>query len=349
MTEAALHIRIASQIRVRLAQVGGATVALTLIGLMTRAITVITQILIARHFGTTAASDAFFATEIIPDVFVNLLASGLGMVFIPIYAEYRVQSGDEEAWRFASAFLVGSTLLSVLFAGCILIGAPLLISLIAPGFDGEARAMAIHLMRIMAISMLLLGLNAGLRGLLQSNRNFLAPDLARFVYTCVLCVAAWLFSGRFGIYSLGWGIVVGVGLQFGLQLLSATRQKLLHPEWTLDHPGARRAGRQLLPLVVAISWTSVMFVLDRMAASGMAEGSIAAINYANRMIMLPVGIFAIPLQTTLYPTLAQPGRSRQSQTACRHDADRHPRPALRDHACLCGSVDPECAAHSAAV
>ena len=289
----------------RLAEVSGAALALMIINILGRGVTVLTQMVIAREFGATIYAEAFFATEVIPELFTSLVAGGFGMVFIPLFAQYRLEQGEAGAWRFASAFLVISTLFSIVFAILVAIGAPFLVRVIAPGFEGEARDITITLIRIMAVSLLLLGLNAGLRGLLQSHREFVVPDSARLLYTIVLCVAAWGFSQQYGVVVLAWGIVFGTGAQLLIQLWRAIQGGLFQSEWAFSHPGIKEATKRIFPLLIATAGLQVFLVLDRMAASELVTGSIAWLNYANRMILLPVGIFAIPLQTTLYPTLSQ--------------------------------------------
>src|SRR5687768_6967291 len=99
--------------RSRLRQVSGATLTLTVTGALARIITLLTQMVIAREFGVSIFSDAYFATQNVPELFNEFLVVGFSMAFIPIFVEYRITHGVDEAWKFVSSFLFLSTLVSL--------------------------------------------------------------------------------------------------------------------------------------------------------------------------------------------------------------------------------------------
>lgn len=293
-----------SEWRSRLRQVSGATLALVVTGTSGRIITSLTQMVIAHEFGVSIFSDAYFATQSIPELFADLIAVSFSMIFIPMFAEYRITQGEDEAWKFASSFILLSAIVSLFLASIVAVCSPFLISVIAPGFHRPTRQIAIKLLRIMALSIILLGLKAGTRGLLHSHREFIVPELARIAYNCVLFGVAWILSNRFGVSVLAWGIVFAAIIQLTIQFLGAAKQGILKLGWVLDHPGTRKAAKQLVPFLIAISGMRIVFFLDMMVASGLSEGNIAALNYAIRISLLPIGIFVLPLRTVIFPTLS---------------------------------------------
>jgi len=294
----------ASTWRSRCEYIPGATLVLAVTGTLGRIITLITQTIIAREFGLSVFSDAYFAMEKVPELLISFVAAGFSAAFIPMFAEYRVSQGEDEAWRFASSFLFLSLIVSLAFTLVTVLGAAPLVSVIAPGFQGDARAISIRLLRIMALSVMFLGVNAGLLGLLQSYGEFFVPEWGRIAYNCILLGAAWTLSRGAGVYALAWGIVLAAIIWLLIQIVGVVRRGALRLTWVIDHPGTRRAVRKLLPFVIAVSGVEITFMIDRMVASGLSEGSIAALNYASRIVLLPVGLFAIPLRTAFYPTLS---------------------------------------------
>lgn len=291
--------------RSRFQDITGATLVLAITGTLARIITLVTQTIIAREFGLSAYSDAYFAMEKVPELLISFVAVGFSATFIPMFAETRIRQGEDEAWEFASSFLFLSLIVSLILTGVAIGGASPLVSLITPGFEGVAREISVRLLRIMALSIMFLGLNAGLVGLLQSYGNFVIPECGRIAYNCVLLGAAWTLSRGIGVSILAWGTVLAAMIWLVVQLVGLIRQGGLRLVWVFDHPGTRQAVRQLLPFVIAMSGVEIMLLLDRMVASGLPEGSIAALNYASRIILLPVGLFAIPLRTAFYPTLSR--------------------------------------------
>jgi putative peptidoglycan lipid II flippase len=296
---------IVSSRRSRLQHVPGLTLLLAVTGTLGRVITLITQTIIARELGLSMLSDAYFATEKVPELLISFVAAGFSATFIPMFAQYRISQGDDEAWKFASSFLLLSLLVSLLFTLVTVLCASPLVSVIAPGFQGAGREIAVSLLRIMALSTMFLGLNAGLMGLLQSHGEFIVPEVGRIAYNCVLLGAAWTLSRGLRVSVLAWGTVLAAIIWLVIQIVGVVKQGALRLVWVFDHPGIRRAVKQLLPYVIAISGVEITLMLDRMVASGLAAGSIAALNYASRIILLPVGLFAIPLRTAFYPTLSK--------------------------------------------
>jgi len=163
----------------------------------------------------------------------------------------------------------------------------------------------------MSLSIVFLGLGAGLRGLLQSHREFIVPELAQVAYTSTLFVFALTLSSKFGVFVLAWGIVFGAVLQLAIQFLGALKQGVLKLVWAFDRAGTKEAAKQLLPFLITVSGMQIIYMLDRMVASGLPEGSVAALDYASRIMLLPVGLFANPLRTTLYPNLSTLAAQRQ--------------------------------------
>ncbi|HUI39248.1 MAG TPA: lipid II flippase MurJ, partial [Candidatus Nitrosotalea sp.] len=104
----------------------------------------------AHYFGSSFAADAFRAAFRIPNALQNMFGEGvLSASFIPVYAGLLARDDDEEARRTAGAV---AAILALTISSLVLIGVlatPYLIEIIAPGFHGETRVLAIQLVRIL--------------------------------------------------------------------------------------------------------------------------------------------------------------------------------------------------------
>lgn len=289
----------------------GNTLLLSLIGLFNRSLTVVTQIVIASRFGTSLQADAYSATEIIPDLFIVLIGSGLSMAFIPHYDRFRTAANrsnrskgivqNQEQRNFASAFILSITLLFLGLTLLLFIGAPVVVSLLAPGFEGEARTTTISLFRIMVLTLAFLGPEAGLRGLFHTYKEFATPDLSRFVYNLILLLSVIFFSDRLSIQSVGIGMVGGAAIMIGIQMRRALQLGILEFKWRLYHPAITEILRKTPAILIVLAWPMLLLAIDRSISSSLDAGNIAALGYANRISMLPIGILVLPLITVLYP------------------------------------------------
>src|SRR5918912_1158408 len=194
--------------------------------LLSRVVGLIRQRVFAYYFGTSDAADAFNAAFRIPNFLQNIFGEGaLSASFIPVYANLLARGDKEEASRVADAIL---TLLALVTSIIVLIGiltTPYLISLIAPGFEGEKREWTIKLVRIFFPGAGLLVLSAWCLGVLNSHRRFFLSYTAPVIWNIAIIASLIGFGRRVGSFPLAeyvaWGSVIGSALQFGVQLPTA--------------------------------------------------------------------------------------------------------------------------------
>lgn len=290
---------------VTLQQVSGATIALAVTGLLGRGISLLTHMVIASEFGLSVASDAFFAAENVPELCIDFLAFSLCTVFIPMYADYKARSGDEKARQLADSFHIFSAAVSAVLSVVVFAAAPVIVRILFPGFHDVASETTTRLFRIMALCIFLFGAGGSLRGLLHTHKDFITPEMATIGYGITLLIFAAALSGVVGVEALAWGVVAGAAINFVILLAGSIRRKIFHPPRQFEWATGLHVARMLVLFFLALAGIKITFMLDRMVASTLPEGSLTALNYAARIALLPVGIFAIPLRTTIYPDLSE--------------------------------------------
>src|SRR5688500_16911629 len=93
---------------------------------------------IAHYLGTSDASAAFKAAYRIPNMLQNLFGEGvLSASFIPVYSRLRAEGREEEANLVARVVFTALLFVVAIGAAFGVLIAPLLVDLIAPGFQGE--------------------------------------------------------------------------------------------------------------------------------------------------------------------------------------------------------------------
>ena len=78
-----------------------------------------------------------------------------------------------------------------------------------------------------------------------------------------------------------------------------------------SHPGIRKIFKLMVPSLLGLSVTQINLIINQSLASGLAAGSITALRYANRLMQLPLGIFAMGISTAIFPTLARQASRRE--------------------------------------
>ena len=229
--------------------VGAATLFSRILGYLRDAV-------FAWYFGAGHSSDAFIAAFRIPNLLRKLFGEGaISNAFIPVLTDYLTKDGKDEGLRLArSALFVLSILLAVLSIFGILL-APLIVKVIAPGFfDSPGKIpLTITLARIMFPYIFFIGLVALCMGILNAFGHFAAPALApvllNLAMICsVIFICPYLSNPVIG---LAIGVIIGGILQLILQLPFLIRKGLiLRPEGKLFHPGLKKIGGLMPPIIL---------------------------------------------------------------------------------------------------
>ncbi len=271
------------------------------------------DVLFAFFFGNSAFAEAWRAALRIPNVVQNLLGEGtLSASFVPIYAELLERGELERAGRFAGAAFGILTAVAGLLA---LLGAslaPLLVTVFAPGFDGQTRELTVQLVRILFPMTGVLVLSAWALGILNSHRRFFVSYVAPVVWNAAMIATMialgwiWAFEGDDLIVALGWGALAGGVLQFGVQLpFLAGRLRYFRPSLDLGVPGIREAIRNFVPVVSARGIVNLSALVELQLASFLAAGAVAVLGYAQRLYILPISLFGLAVAAAELPELSR--------------------------------------------
>jgi putative peptidoglycan lipid II flippase len=269
----------------------------------------------AAWFGAGTAADAFNMAFRVPNLVRDLFAEGaMSASFVPTFTEWRERQGDEAAWALGRQLM--STLLAVLLALCALgwIFAPQLIALMAGGFAAVPGklALTVTLTRIMLPFLPAVALAAAAMGMLNARGVFFLPALApallnigMVVFGLSLIPAA-RAVGWPVITAMAFGVVLGGLLQFACQLPAlhklGFRFRLELPTW---HPGVRRVAFLMLPATVGLAATQVNIFVSQAIAASFREGSVSWLQYAFRLMQLPIGLFGVAVGTVSLPALSR--------------------------------------------
>ena len=264
------------------------------------------DVIVARYFGATSATDAYLVAYMFPGIIFSMLGTALGTAFLPVFTELNSKNKTKDAWALATNVLVLLGLLLVVFIIIGEITAPYIVPLMAPGFKEETLQLAIELTRIVFPSLIFSVMNGLFNSILNSYRMFSLPALnGVFLNTgYILCIL--LFSQVLGIKALVIGTLLGFSLQCLYLLPSVLKLgkcDLTHLSWKNEH--FRRVIRNMIPVVLSLAVHQIHIVVDRIMASGLAEGSVSSLDYANKLVSLPNQVFVSALATALFPALSQ--------------------------------------------
>jgi putative peptidoglycan lipid II flippase len=273
------------------------------------------EVVVAREFGATAAMDAFEIAWGIPYLLGNFLLGGVGGALVPhvvawIDAQGRAQRNLWVFWRRVlwrlGAAVWGLAALGILFA-------PQVVQVLGYGLDDAGHVLSARLLRVLLVGtalMLPLGLSVVVA---HAFGRFTWAGLPAGLGALTIALTVALLGARWGVRSLAWGTIVGQALSLTMML---TVLGLLHRTRTSED-----AGPPVDPKVVRSSLAAVALVLlgwgggilnvlvDKLMASGLEPGRVAALGYAYKMMMIPIGLFSSVVGVALLPALSHAAKA----------------------------------------
>ena len=266
---------------------------------------------IARVFGASLVTDAFFVAFKIPNLLRRMFAEGaFSQAFVPILAEYKNRSSLEDTRTLIDSIATLLLLALVLAAALGIAAAPLIVYVTAPGFAAEPEkfALTVQLLRITFPYIAFISLVALAAGILNTWNRFSVPAITPALLNVSFIVGAAFFAQYFDppVLVLAWAVFIGGVLQLAFQVPFLLKLGLL-PRWRLDlsHPGLRRVVLLMAPALFGVSVSQVSLVINQIFASYLKTGSISWLYYADRLMELPAGVLGVAVGTILLPSLSK--------------------------------------------
>jgi putative peptidoglycan lipid II flippase len=282
----------------------------SLFTLMSRILGLVRDMVVARFFGAGMAADAFIVALKIPNMLRRFTAEGsMTIAFIPVFTEYLEKKSREDAFELARVIL---TLLSIILvilsiAGVLL--SPWIVRIIAWGYGtGEKYELTVLLTRITFPYLFLISIVAFFMGVLNSLRHFAAPAAAPiFLNLGIIGGTLFIAPGmKEPVIGAAIGVIVGGLAQVALQLPWVISKGLsLAPLWMPSHPAIKKIGFLIIPSILGSAIYQVNQLTGTLLASKLQEGSVSWLYYADRLMELPLGVFAIAISTAMLPSLSR--------------------------------------------
>jgi putative peptidoglycan lipid II flippase len=268
---------------------------------------ILREVILSDRFGTSAAYDAYLAAFRVPDLLFQLVAGGaLGSAFLPVFSGFWIKNQKRDAWLLFSRVLNLVTLALIVLAGLAAFFSPWLVrTILAPGFSPEQQMLTATLMRGMLLGTVIFGASGLVMGALNATQHFVAPAAAPVLYNLAIILAAYFLAPIYGIYGLVAGVVGGSLAHLLVQIPVLIHKGAQYsPSITWRNEAVRTVMKLMGPRVLGLFFVQMHFLVNTILASGLAAGSLSALNYAFLLMLLPQGIIAQAIATAAFPTFA---------------------------------------------
>ena len=272
------------------------------------------EMVISAVMGAGPLADAYFVALRLPNQFRAIFGEGaFNTAYVPTYTRILTADGHPRARLFASRILTLLTASQIVLLALAYLFMPQLVELIAPGFSADPGkfAAAVGMTRITFPYLALIVIVTLNSGTLNAHGDFavaaFAPVLLN-LFVMLFLGLAWLAPALFANagYAASWGVLASGVAQLVVVAGWARRRGVLEtfarPRLDAD---VRLFFRSLWPAVVSSAGQQIAILADTIIASGLPTGAVSAINYADRLYQLPLGLIGAAAGTVLLPEMSR--------------------------------------------
>lgn len=263
-------------------------------------------------------ADAYTVAFTIPDFMFFILVSGaLSVTFIPVFNQRLATGNKKSAWELSTSLLNLLAIVTLITSVLIIIFAdPLVRYVVGPGLPESGQALAVSMMRVIAINPFLFAIATVFASMQQAVGRFAFFALAPVLYNIGIIIGALFFTN--GINIFGWqvfdggimGVALGVVLGSILQLLISSlglygmgfdyRFKIF---W--KNKGLHQVLRLLPPRSLDQGIDYVNSLVETNLASRFASGSVRAYQQATSLSFVPINLIGVAISTAAFPKMTE--------------------------------------------
>jgi putative peptidoglycan lipid II flippase len=269
---------------------------------------------LAYLFGAGDAMDAFRIAFRLPNVLRDLFAEGaMSAALVPTFTRAVAGGGRKEAWRLGNRVIN----LMIVATSVLVVAGMLLAGPIVRLYAGHFRAvpgkleLTIQLTRIMFPFLTMVTVAAVMMGMLNALHRFFIPALspAMFNVATILCglllVPIAPALGITPIVAIAVGTLAGGAGQVLLQWPALRREGFRYePVLDLQDEGVRHIGRLMGPGIAGLAAVQINLVVNSWLATSLGTGAVSWLDYAFRLMYMPIGLFGISIATAALPKIS---------------------------------------------
>ena len=266
----------------------------------------IREILIAAKFGAGMETDTYFIAIGITTLLTAILSNAITTTFIPVLSEVEAKEGRQGKIKHTNNMINIIFFLSIIIVIIAWFLSPILIKLMAKGFYGEQYNLAVKLLRIGLPIVVFSGMVGTLTAFLQSEQRHYSSAAIGFPFNTVYIFFLIFLSSKFGIRGLMVASVIAVMSQLLIQIPDARKADYRYKfVFDINDEYIKKALYLSIPVLIGVAINDLNVIVDRTLASYLVAGSISALNYANKLNGLVLGVFVTAITTVVFPLLSK--------------------------------------------
>lgn len=281
------------------------TLIILFVSVLAKFTSFISESILAAYLGTSEISDAYYMVSSVQNVIYPMISVGIWKVFFPLYKAKQTKNDLEGANALANKSLTLFTMISLVVCVLLAVFSKQVVSLIAPGFSDANKELCAELVRISSPMYIFIVAAAIFATMLQSHDRFFGSQIREVVSHIPTIIAAVFFYKRFGIEAMAYALILCGVIRLLVELPFVNWGYKYKPDFRFKSPELSLLFRRIPSALLSTGVGRINTIIDKMMASGLAAGTISALNYGAKLKNVFGGLVSDALATATYPQMLE--------------------------------------------
>lgn len=278
------------------------TFIIMIVSVISRALGLIRDMLIGKNFGARMYTDAYNIAVSVPETIFTLVGLAISTAFLPTLSKIKAKEGKGEMYEFANNVINILFIVSLILFILTSVFSKEIVYLFKP--SEKTALIASGLLKITLLNILFLSINACFTTLLQVNEDFVIPSILGLFFNLPMILYLLLFR-NYDIMGLTIANVIGNFFRVVVQVPSLITHGYKY-KITINLSDERLKAIIILiiPVIIGAGANSINMVVDKYIALKFPDGSVSALDYAQKLIVFINTIITTSVTSIVYPLMA---------------------------------------------
>lgn len=290
---------------------GQTTILIMILTIVSKIFGFLRESFMAYYIGAGDLKSIYTTATTIPNIFANIIITGILYAYIPVYNKALNEKGEERAKEFTSNIINILMIYGAVAVAILIAFAGPLSKIFSPKLSGESLNLAINFTRIISLSTIAYLSSSVIRGYLNIKDNFIDPILVGIIFNIVIIIST-ILTGKIGNpYVLIVGTLIAQFIQF-IRFPFASRKLGYKHKKIIDFkdPYVKSLMIIMIPIIFSSAADQLSILVDNsMASAFFGVASVSKIFYAKTMLNFIMSVVTVTVATVSFPEIARLGQA----------------------------------------
>lgn len=274
--------------------------------LLIKPIGLVTQMLMAKHFGAGAEYDAYAFSTFLVLFLDTFIGQSYNAIAVPVTIQLRERLDRDALLQFQNAVLAAFLVPVLAYMTLLLLGTPLVVKLLGPNLPAETYTRVVPMVRWLAIPGLALMSVTMVKAILNLNHRYSVAGSMPLLNAIIVLGVLLLTHRRWGILSLVAGFAAAAITQIVIIIVFAFRTGSVALARPQAPPGQlkRMWSMGWVFIISQVLLTGAVSV-DKIFATGLPPGSVSSISYSSTILNMGIQLFSFSLVVVMFTRMSE--------------------------------------------